>query len=103
MFLLAERPHIFPGRTLLGSTTGPVVDTGCDLDFGGRVYLSRQEVWEAARLHGFIEPEVAQAQEERISDLEAQLAEANEQLEELEPVAKAVVKATARELKARQR
>lgn len=48
------------GRTLLGSTTGPAVDTGIAAPADGFVYLSRTEVWEAARLWGFVDPDVAE-------------------------------------------
>lgn len=57
MFRLVDRPFIMPGRTLIGSTEGPVVDTEVILGNGGRVYLSRQEIREAVKLV----PDVAEA------------------------------------------
>lgn len=80
MFLLTDRPHIFPGRTLLGDTRGPVVDTGVEMDLGGRVYLNRQEAWEVARLFGFVEAETHEAAVARAALAEVELAEARDAL-----------------------
>lgn len=49
MFRLAASPHLMPGRSLRGSTVGPLVDLGI-LPTGGCVYLTRTELWEATRL-----------------------------------------------------
>lgn len=80
--MLADAPHVFPGRSLLGDTRGPVVDTSVDLDLGGHVYLTRQETWEAARLFGFVEPEVHEQQVRRATMAEAELAAARARLVE---------------------
>ena len=90
MFLLADRPYLFPGRCLLGETRGPCVDTGVEMELGGHVYLNRVEAWEAGRLFGFVEGETyAQACKERddafetLVVLEAELAEARQLVESL--------------------
>lgn len=51
---ITDVPHIFPAATLHGRTAGPVVDTGCDLPAGGRVYIDLTEATEIARLFGFV-------------------------------------------------
>lgn len=75
--LLADRPHLFPGHTLTGETTGPVVDTGIELPVGGRVYLARHEVASAANLLGYATPAQVDAlkAEAHAADLRAQQAE----------------------------
>lgn len=87
MFRLVDRPRIMPGRTIMGSTVGPVVDTQMVLPKGGCVYLSRIEVHEAARLmpevvaelatdFGWLAAEKAAELEQRIADLERDLEDA---------------------------
>jgi hypothetical protein len=92
MFRLAERPALMPGQTLIGSTVGPVVDTGTTLRNGGRVYLSKIEVGEAAKLFpevvatlakdfGWASPEDVQNLRDVVAELRAQV----ESLEEAQP------------------
>lgn len=87
MFRLVERPTLMPARTLIGSTTGPVVDTETTLPNGGRVYLSEIETGECAKFFpavteklaadlGWISPDACAALREHIAVLEAELAEA---------------------------
>ena len=77
-----------PARTLTGSTVGPVIDTEVILRNGGRVYVSPLEGWEivvkdpgyAAQIAmravelGYDSPDTAAAKDDRIADLEEQLA-----------------------------
>lgn len=76
MFMLVDRPVIFPAQTLLGNSGGPVVDTGCELLSGGRVYIDRVEASEIARHFGFETPESAASRTRRIEELEQQLDQA---------------------------
>lgn len=87
MFRIAEQPVLMPARTLMGSTTGPVVDTQVTLRNGGRVYLSRQEVLESAKFFpdvvgvlakdfGWTDPDETEQLHATIEHLQAQLAEA---------------------------
>lgn len=59
MFRLVDRPNLAPGCTLLGSTTGPVIDCERAMLRGGRPYLGRHEVWAAARLMPDVVEEMA--------------------------------------------
>lgn len=81
MFMLTERPVMYPMTTLLGNAAGPVVDTGIDMLVGGRVYIDRVEAGEIARHFGFETPEAAKRRDERIAELEQRVADANERLE----------------------
>lgn len=84
---IAERPVLMPAQTLFGTTTGPVVDTEVILINGGRVYLSRTEVWSAAALMpdvvegiaselGWAPPTLFNEMKARVDELEQQLTEA---------------------------
>lgn len=79
MFLLADRPHLYPGRTLFGDTQGPVVDTGVEMVFGGRVYLAVVEAIHVGKAVDMVEGNVHEAEiaerDERIAALEQQVAE----------------------------
>lgn len=46
MFRIVSAPTIFPARSLIGNTVGPMVDTEVILQKGGRVYLTETEGWE---------------------------------------------------------
>lgn len=71
--LLVDQPVIYPAVTLQGRAAGPVVDTGCELLAGGRVYIDRTEGGEIARLFGFATPDQVRQYTERIAVLEEQL------------------------------
>lgn len=88
MFTLTERPHHFPGRTLLGDTRGPVVDTGVDQN--GWIYINRIEAVEIGRCFGLVEPEVHDVAVNQIADLETALDAAYAQIEEWRPIITAV-------------
>lgn len=75
MFTLVDRPVIFPAHTLLGNQAGPVVDTGCEIQAGGRVYIDRTEAGEIARHFGFETPEQGARRDQRIEQLEAEVAD----------------------------
>jgi hypothetical protein len=90
MFLLADRPHLFPGRCLLGDSRGPCIDTGVEMELGGHVYLNRTEACEVGRLFGLVEAdahEVVVRERDLALDsvvvLEAELAEARSVIEAL--------------------
>lgn len=83
MFSLVDQPVIFPAHTLLGNAGGPVVDTGCELVSGGRVYIDRTEAVEIARHFGFETPEQAARRSQRIEQLEAEVADYRDRLTRL--------------------
>jgi hypothetical protein len=86
MFLLTERPHLYPAVTLLGNAQGPVVDTGIDILTGGRVYIDRVEAGEIARLFDFETPEAAQRRTQRIAALEEEVADYKRRLARLRDI-----------------
>lgn len=59
-FRLVPSPANYPSKTICHRTAGdtePVVDTNVDLYGKHRIYLSRSEVNQAARLYGYVSPE----------------------------------------------
>lgn len=102
MFSLIERPVHYPGHTLiLADTRGPVVDVG--VDHNGWVYLNRIEATEIGRLFGLVEGEVHETALARVADLEADLAAAEERIEEAAETLlafRATAEITERELRA---
>lgn len=97
MFRLVDNPTIMPGQTLIGTTTGPVVDTGVVLLNGGRVYVSQVEageivrhfphvVAERAAAIGWASPKTVASLEAEISRLDGELAEARLQQTRVVPV-----------------
>jgi hypothetical protein len=91
MFQLVERPAMFPGRSLLETVEGPFVDTGVEMDLGGRVYIDRASAAEIARL--LPSPEVVKLRD-RNAALEAALEGARTELARLQPIADAVREAS---------
>jgi hypothetical protein len=89
MFRLVSAPTIFPARSLIGNTAGPMVDTEVILQKGGRVYLTETEGWEVvnkfatfadqlglrAESLGWLSPADTAAKDARIAALEQRLDE----------------------------
>lgn len=94
MFNLVDYPHTFPGHTLLGSTRGPVVATGIDIN--GYVFLDRVEVAECARLFGFVDPAKFGEIEAELSESRSRVQELETELAEAEPILRSLAKASSR-------
>lgn len=87
MFQLVERPALFPGRPLLQAVNGPFVDTGIEMELGGRVYIDPTSAAEIARL--MPPPEMVQLRE-RLATSTAELESAQVELERLRPIVAAM-------------
>lgn len=100
---LISRCETYPFHTLWGDTPSQdqqAVDTEADVVIGqatARVYLSRRETWEAARLYGFLTPELHDELAVERDQLAARVAELEGQLAQAEPVLNAVREAMARQ------
>lgn len=74
-YRILEKPGAYPGLDIINNTSdGPVIDLGVDMDNTfGVGYIQVKDVLEISRVLGFITREEAQAKDDRIAELEAQV------------------------------
>lgn len=82
-----------PGGCIISQRAdGPLVDTGKELPYIGRIYLGHQVIYDAITMLGGLQPLEAEALRDEIADLKRQVADLEDELDDFDSLRTSVAR-----------